>query len=143
MIKSFLRVFFFLTLILLVPLILSGCFPTIGPSDSPQTLESEFLKGSVSEKFPKVPFYPKAEIIESYKSGENFGASAVSKDSLEKVLEFYRQAFVQLGWENSLTRQSTNNYLFEFKNAQLRGSVIVNVASDNKRTAITIAVSPR
>lgn len=123
--------------------VLSGCKLNTNIKGVEKVDDNKFVKGTVLEKFPPVPLYPKAQLIESYSTNDNYGASAVSDEGLDKVVEFYRQSFVKLGWENSLIRQTANNYLFEFKSQQYRGSVTVNLASDNQKTAITITVSPR
>lgn len=137
--SRFLRILF---LVLFLPLVLYGCrVPNITVDQKGG--KNVFVKGAVMERFPPVPLYPKAQIIESYSTDENYGASAISDEELDKVVEFYRQNFVQLGWESSLIRQTVNNYLFEFKSQEYRGSVTVNLASDNKKTAITVTVSPR
>lgn len=133
----------FLIILAFSPLVLSGCIPKANLPDKKSPVVTQFLKGGIVEKFPGVPIYPKAKIIESYSTGTNYGASAYSEDSLDKVVDFYSNAFMQFGWENSVSVQSANYYLFEFKSPQFRGTVIVNLASDNKSTAISIAVSSR
>jgi hypothetical protein len=133
----------YLLILVFSSLILSGCFPKSTFSDKNVSVGTQFAKGGVVPKFPGVPIYPEVKIIESYSSGTNFGASAYSEDSLDKVVDFYSNSFMQLGWENSVNVQSANYYLFEFKSPQFRGTVIVNPAADNKSTAITIAVSSR
>ncbi len=142
MIKYLLK-FFYLSVFFISPLILTGCAPKTNFSDQKVSESSQFLKGGIVEKFPGVPIYPEAKIIESYSSGTNFGASAYTEDSLDKVIDFYSNAFMEFRWENNVTVQSTNNYLFEFKSQEFRGTVIVNPASDNASTAITITASPR
>lgn len=137
--KTLLKLLF---LIVFLPLTLSGCLPT-ATSGEKKLQGSEFLKGAVVKGFPPVPFYPKVQVIESYSSGTSYGVSAVSSDELEKVLDFYKDAFANIGWENSLVRQTANNYLFEFKNEKNKGSVVVNLASDNKNVAITVVVESR
>lgn len=125
-----------------MPLALSGCgVPNIKVEE--QIDKNVFVKGAVMKKFPPVPIYPETEIIESYSSSENYGATSVVDDTLDKVVDFYQKAFVQLGWENSLIRQTESNYILDFKSPQYRGSVTVNTASDNKKTAISVVVSPR
>lgn len=131
--------------VLVIPVILSGCLPAVGPSDGGVEINGKntFAKGAVVANFPPVPIYPEAVVIESYSSNGNFGASFVTKEGIDKVISFYQEAFVSLGWENNLTRQTANNYLFEIRNATKKGSVIINTASDSKSTAITVALSPR
>lgn len=141
--KRFRLRFLYLLIMVFSPLILSGCFPQSSFSDKNVSVATQFAKGGVVPKFPGVPIYPEAKIIESYSSGTNFGTSAYSEDSLDKVVDFYSNAFMQLGWENSVSVKSANYYSFEFKSQQYKGTVIVNPASDNKHTAISIAVSSR
>lgn len=128
--------------VLLMSLVLSGCKVTNITVEQKQEKDS-FVKGAVMERFPPVPIYPESQIIESYSSGENYGATAAVDEELEKVVDFYQKTFISLGWESSLLRQTENNYLFDFRSAQYRGTVTVNTAADNKKTAISVVVSPR
>lgn len=140
--RVFVKCWFFL-IVIFFSLILTGCRLNTNLSGVEKIEKNTFLKGAVVPSFPPVPIYPKAQIIESYSTEENYGASAISDDDLDKVVEFYRQTFVQLSWENSLIRQSANNYLFEFRSQEYRGTVTVNTAADNKKTAISVVVSQR
>lgn len=140
--KVFSKCWFFL-LVIFLSFVLTGCRLNTNLTVVEKIDKNIFVKGAVVSSFPPVPIYPKAQITESYSTEANYGASAISDEDLDKVVEFYRQNFLQLGWENSLIRQSANNYLFEFKSQEYRGSVTVNLASDNKKTAITVTVSPR
>lgn len=142
--KAIFSKIFVVLFVLVAPLVLSGCFPSVSTGGPEIHEKSKFVKGAIVANFPAVPLYPESTIIESYSSANNnFGASAVTKDDIEKVIEFYQKAFGELGWENTLSRQSTNNYLFEIRNAKDKGTVIVNTAADGKSTAITVSVSPR
>lgn len=134
----------YLLVVLASPILLSGCIPGgNGLSVVSSTEKSGFVQGAAVKNFPGIPVYPKSKLIESYTDGTNFGGSAYSSESLQKVVDFYTSAFKQLGWENTITRQTNNNFLIEYKSDKNRGEVIINTASDNKRTAITIIARPR
>lgn len=136
--KLFLSIFVFLAAV-----ILSGCVPSVsGPSGAQKAGKYVFVKGAVASGFPPVPLYPKAQIIESYSGDDNFGLSAYSTDTLDEVVEFYRQSFVQSGWENNLARQGEDSFIFEFKSPDHRGDIIINYTT-NKSTAITITATKR
>lgn len=135
------RKIFFL-LILIVPLVLSACVPSVSPTNKPVDSQ-EFLKGAVVKGFPQVPLIEGAQVLESYSNKGNFGTAFISDESLSKVINFYGDSLKQLGWEASLKKRSETNYIFEIKNATQKGSVIVNTAADGKKTAISIFVSPR
>lgn len=128
--------------LLLVPMVLAACLPTIGPSDT-SVSSNEFIKGSVVKGFPSVPLIPKAKVLESYSNKGNFGASFISDEKLSKVIKFYDESLTKLGWESMLQEQSETNYVYNIKNASQEGSIIVNMAADNKKTAISIFISPR
>jgi len=131
----------FFLFILVVPLVLSACVPTV-PSDKPVNSQ-EFLKGAVVKGFPQTPLVKGAQVLESYSNEGNFGAAFISDESLSEVVNFYSDSLKQLGWEATLKKRSDTNYIFEIKNATQKGSVIVNTAADGKKTAISIFVSPR
>lgn len=128
-------------------IVLSGCIPSAflggSKSDAVQGTAGTFIKGKAVKGFPPLPLYPKAKLLESYGVNNRFGASAVSGDGLSKVVEFYNQGLLQLGWEPKLVKQSETNYLFEVKNSTYEGVIIVNTAADGKKTAITFSVAPR
>ncbi len=127
-------------------LVLSGCLPSafIGSSNSGAVGGAgTYIKGKAVKGFPALPLYPKAKLLESYGANSNYGASAITNDGLSKVLDFYKQSLPQLGWEPKLSQNSETNFVFEIKNSQFQGVVIVNTASDGKKTAITISVAPR
>lgn len=134
-------------LIIGASVVLSGCIPSafIGGSKSNTVAggPGTFVKGKAVKGFPALPLYPKAKLLESYGANSSYGASAVSDDGLSKVLDFYNQSLPALGWEPKLAKQSETNYVYEIKNSQLQGVVIVNTADDDKKTAITISVAPR
>lgn len=131
-----------LLIFLVFPLILSGCFGNLA-SSSKKTPKEDYVSGQVIKDFPPVPLYPKAGVIESYGYKNNFGASFMSGDDLEKVIKFYKEALGTLGWENSLKKRSETNFVFIIKNKNYTGELIVNTAADGKKTAITTYVSPR
>lgn len=129
--------------LLLASVILSGCVPSVsGPSGVQKAGKYVFVKGAVASGFPPIPLYPKAQIIESYSTDNNFGVSAYSTDTLDEVVEFYRQTFIQNGWENNLARQGEDSFIFEFKSPEHRGDIIINNTT-NKSTAITITAAKR
>jgi len=131
-----------LFLVLLISIILSGCVPSIGGGEK-VTNSDEYVKGKVVKGFPGLPAYPKAQVIESFGNEGSYGASFMTGDDLAKVVKFYNDSLSKLGWETKAMKQSETNYVFDVKNAQNAGSVIVNVAADGKKTAITMFVSPR
>ena len=131
-----------LFLILLISMILSGCLPSIGGGGRVVSSD-EFVKGKIVKGFPNLPAYPKALVLESYGNEGSYGANFMTGDDLAKVVKFYNDSLPGLGWETQAKKQSETNYVFDIKNAQVAGSVIVNVAADGKKTAITMFVSPR
>lgn len=129
--------------LIFLPLILSACIPTIGVPDTAQE-KGEFVEGKIAPGFgDNLPIYGKSVVLESYGDSDSFGGSFISQDSIGDVLKFYQKALPELGWETELTSQSETYYIFNIKNQDWRGSVIVNVAADDRKTAITIAVSKR
>ena len=123
-------------------LILSGCFPSIGGGTAPHDVE-EFVKGGIVQGFPlALPYYQNAKIIESYGRSGNYGATFVTDDDLAKVVNFYQDAFEKLGWDVTVSGSGTN-FVFDIKNTTNAGSVIINTASDNRRTTITYSIAPR
>ena len=132
----------FLFLVIFSSIMLSGCVPNIGGGGGAVSSD-EFAKGKVVKGFPNLPAYPKAQVLESYGKEGSYGANFMTGDDLAKVIKFYNGSLPGLGWETQAKKQSETNYVFDIKNAQDAGSVIVNVAADGKNTAITIFVSPR
>ncbi|MBI3283008.1 hypothetical protein HYZ70_02930 [Candidatus Curtissbacteria bacterium] len=122
---------------------LSACVPGLGTrSRVPAT--GEFVKGKVAPGFPEnLPLPEGAETIESYGSSEAFGASFISGQDPARVVNFYSSALPRLGWDSTLNKQSERNYEFAIRDDTYVGVVIVNTASDGKKTAITIAVESR
>lgn len=141
--KIFRRNVYLFFVAVIASLVLSGCRGIPNIKVEQQGEENVFIKGAVMKKFPPVPIYPESQVIESYATGVNYGASAVIDEDLEKVIDYYQKSFNQLGWESSLIRQTENNYVFDFRSQEYRGSVTVNTAADNKKTAISVVVSPR
>ncbi|MBI2327871.1 hypothetical protein HYU92_06145 [Candidatus Curtissbacteria bacterium] len=123
-------------------LTLAGCVPMISSGVRPLGAQ-EFLKGQVVPGFPQLPLYEGAKVIESYGYKGSYGASFVTNSELAKVVKFYNDSLPQLGWETSVKELAPDNYVFEIKNEENIGSVIVNTASDNQKTAITMSVSGR
>lgn len=131
-----------LFIFLVLSIILAGCKANFGTVPE-KSAKREFLKGAVVKDFPGVPLYPKAKILESYGYKNSYGAAFVSGEKLDKVIKFYQQGLGQLGWESTLRRRSDTNFVFSIKNQKYAGELIVNVAADGKRTAITTYLSQR
>ena len=135
-----------LLLIIVFPLILSGCVSGlgIGGGGGGPKADGEFVEGAIVAGFPGVPSYPEATVIESYGSKEgNFGASLITKDKLAKVVNFFGTALPARGWKNSLKQNSDTNYEYEISGNTHKGRVIINTAADGKSTAISISLEPR
>ena len=130
-----------LIFVVVLSLILSGCFG-VGSKKGPKA-DGEFVKGQVVEGFPSVPAYPQAEIIESFGLDGKFGVSSISGDELAKVVNFFGPALSQLGWQNSLKKNSDTNFEYEISNDEFKGRVTINTAADGKSTAISVSVEPR
>ena len=122
--------------------LLAGCIPKLG-GDGGATSQSEFIKGKAISGFPNMPRYPKSQLLESINDKNSFGASFISEENIQKVVDFYSNYLPQTGWESTLVKKTETNYVFEVKNAIYSGEVIVNTASDGKSTAISIFVEPR
>ena len=90
-----------------------------------------------------MPRYPKSQLLESINDNNSYGASFVSEENIQKVVDFYSNSLLQTGWESTLVKKTETNYVFEIKNAAYSGEVIVNTASDGKSTAISVSVEPR
>ncbi len=135
MIKRFLLVF-------VLAIALGGCFPGVGGKTN-SSKGTDFVKGGAVAGFPNLPFYEKAKIIETYGSGGGYGGSAITDDEISKVVEFYNKNLGLAGWEFNLRQKETNHFIFDVNNSQYQGMIIVNVASDGKKTAITLSVSKR
>ncbi|MEX2028441.1 MAG: hypothetical protein WD988_03020 [Candidatus Curtissbacteria bacterium] len=126
--------------ILTVPLVLAGCFPGIGQTNT--VGRDEYIAGAVVPGFPQVPLYPDASVIESYGFEEKYGASIVADDDVARVARFYSDSLPQLLWQTDASG-SGDRFIFNIKNENQEGMIIVNKAADGKTTAITIAISPR
>ena len=120
----------------------TGCIPRLG-GDGGVTSQSEFIKGKAISGFPNMPRYPKSQLLESINDKNSFGASFISEENIQKVVDFYSNYLPQTGWESTLVKKTETNYVFEIKNATYSGEVIVNVASDGQSTAISVFVEPR
>ena len=131
-----------LLIFLTLSIILAGCTANFGAS-SQKSVKREFLKGAVVKGFPALPLYPKSKVLESYGYKNSYGAAFVSGDKLDKVIKFYQQGFGVLGWESVLRKKSDTNFVFAIQNKEYSGELIVNVAADGKKTAITTYVSKR
>lgn len=140
--KNTLYKFLMLILIILIPTILAGCLPKVAQKGTAAEQSGEFIKGAIARNFPSIPAYPKMIIVESYGGEDNWGASFLASDNLDKVVKFYEKSLAQSGWDSNL-RKRGQTYVFEIKNEKTRGEVIVNKASDNKKTAITVWAQPR
>lgn len=126
-----------------ISLILSACIPALTSSQSGPK-EGEFVKGRLARGFGgNVPLYKEAVVIESFAAESSYGGSFVTDDDLPRVYKYYQEVLPQLGWESQAREQAENNYIFEIKNSEYRGEIIVNVAGDGEKTAIGIAVSAR
>ena len=122
--------------------LLTGCIPKLG-GDGGATSQSEFIKGKAISGFPNMPRYPKSQLLESINDNNSFGASFISEENFQKVVDFYSSSLPATGWESTLVKKTETNYVFEIKNATYSGEVIVNTASDGKSTAISVFVEPR
>lgn len=131
-----------LVVLLISTLSLAGCVPPIRQLASGLSADG-FNKGKIVSGFPPLPLYEKSEVLESYGFNGRYGASFIADDKLEKVVKFYNDSLNVLGWETVLKKQSETNFVFEIKNAQNKGEVIVNRAGDGKKTAITMSVESR
>lgn len=129
--------------ILVVSMVLSGCSLSLKSSDETGGTGGEFLKGKVVAGFPAVPAYPKSSVLESYGLKDHWGVSSISDDSLEEVIKFYSASLKSSGWDYTVRQVSETNVVFDVKNAQSQGVVIVNTAADGKKTAITVSIEPR
>lgn len=141
--KSYFFRFSKLAILVLIPVVLAGCVGGIGVGNSGSNPQGEFVQGGVVKGFPPLPVYPKAQIGETYGDGMVFGASLVTGDKPAKVLDFYNKALVQDGWETNLSQPAETNYQFLIKNAAYQGKIIVNVATDGRKTAITVSLAKR
>src|SRR3990167_4031503 len=129
-------------IVLLSSFLLAGCIPKIS-NDGTVDSQSEFIEGKAVSGFPNMPRYPKSQLLESINDKNSFGASFIVEENIQKVVDFYNSSLTATGWESTLVKNSQTNYAFEVRNADFSGKVIVNTASDNKSTAISVFVEPR
>ncbi|OGD88808.1 hypothetical protein A3I53_01715 [Candidatus Curtissbacteria bacterium RIFCSPLOWO2_02_FULL_40_13b] len=129
-------------LIAISSLILSACIPRLS-SNGGSTDSGEYAKGKVVAGFPGLPRYPKSQVIETIGQKGSYGGTFVVDKDILKVVKFYNESLPKLGWEVKVRQQSQYNYLFEIKNSNLYGTVIVNTAADGETVAISMAASPR
>ena len=131
-----------LVAIFAVSMALSSCALSLKSSDEAGT-GGEFLKGKVVAGFPAIPAYPKSSVLESYGFKDYWGLSSISDDSLEEVIKSYSASLKTAGWDYTVRQVSETHVVFDVKNAQSQGVVIVNTAADSKKTAITVSIEPR
>ena len=129
-------------IVILSSFLLAGCIPKLS-NDGTVVSQSEFIKGKAVSGFPNMPRYPKSQLLESINDNNFYGASFISEENIQKVVDFYSNFLPQTGWESTFVKKTETNYVFEVKNADYSGEVIVNTASDNKSTAISVFVEPR
>ena len=120
----------------------TGCIPKLG-NDGTVVSQSEFIEGKAVSGFPNMPRYPKAQLLESIGDNGSFGASFIVEEDLQKVIDFYNESLPQFGWEVTGIEKTDSRNVFEVRNAQFNGEVIINTASDSKSTAISVFVEPR
>jgi len=120
----------------------TGCIPKLG-NDGTVVSQSEFIEGKAVSGFPNMPRYPKAQLLESIDDKGSFGASFIVDEELQKVVDFYFGSLPQFGWEVTNIKKADSRNVFEVRNAQYSGEVVINVASDSKSTAISVFVEPR
>ena len=122
--------------------LLAGCIPKLS-NDGTVVSQSEFIKDKAVSGFPNIPRYPKSQLLESINDKNSYGASFISEENIQKVVDFYTNSLPQTGWESTFVKKTETNYVFEIRNATYSGEVIVNTASDGKSTAISVFVEPR
>jgi len=122
--------------------LVSGCIPNLQTDDA-EVSQSQFIKGKAVAGFPDMPRYPKAQLLESIDDKGSFGASFIVDEELQKVVDFYFGSLPQFGWEVTDIKKTDSRNVFEVRNAQYSGEVIINTASDSKSTAISVFVEPR
>ena len=120
----------------------TGCIPKLG-NDGTVVSQSEFIEGKAVSGFPNIPRYPKSQLLESINDNNSYGVSFISEENIQKVVDFYSSSLTATGWESTFVKKTETNYVFEIKNADFSGEVIVNTASDDKSTAISVFVEPR
>ncbi|MCR4324289.1 MAG: hypothetical protein NUV69_01230 [Candidatus Curtissbacteria bacterium] len=132
----------YLIVFIISPLVLSGCLPKIGGGEKKAEAD-QFVQGSVVPSFPQtVPLYKDAKTVESFESMDSWGASFVTEEDLNKVVEFYGTSLPALGWEADL-KKNASYFTYNIKNEQYVGTIVINKASDGKRTAILASLTTR
>lgn len=129
--------------LLIFSFVLAGCLPNFGTGGAKKE-ESPYKKGVLADEFPKLPFYENSKVVESVAFDKKYwGATYQTEDELAKVVEFFNASFKGLGWDFSQKKVSDTNYVFDIKNKDQQGIVVINTASDGKNTAITFSIEPR
>lgn len=128
--------------LIILSVFLTGCVPNFGSNAGTREGQEEYVKGAFVPGFPNLPYYENSTVIESYGRDSNHGATLVTGDDLPKVVNFYQDALEKLEWDATVSGAGTN-FTFDIKNVKHIGTVIINTAADNRRTVITISVSPR
>lgn len=131
--------------VLVFAVALSGCIPSVITNSEKEAAKNEFTKGGAPLNFPPLPFYTGAKVLEGYGSNSTsgWGLSAITTDELEKVVKFFNENLTIAGWEYNTIHKDVATYVFEVKNSQYEGEIIVNTAADSKKTGITYSVSKR
>lgn len=132
-----------IVIVVVLSFFLSGCLPSLKIGGGQGVGDNEFVKEKVAGGFPNLPLYPEAKAVESITREGTLGAAFVSDDDLAKVTNFYNSSLGTLGWEFNVKQVSDKNFIFEIKNDQHTGAIIVNTAADGKKTAITYNIDPR
>jgi hypothetical protein len=136
-------IFKFLTIIFL-SIVLSACLPSVGNSGGGSKKGAdEYSKGGVVKGFPNIPYFDKSKVVESYGFEGKFGASMTTEEQLDKVIDFYNKSLNVAGWDFTFSKKSETNYVFDIKNSENEGFLIINTTADGEKTGITIAVEPR
>src|SRR3989338_4172052 len=112
-------------IVILSSFLLAGCIPKLS-NDGTVVSQSEFIKGKAVSGFPIMPRYPKSQLLESINDNNSYGASFISEENFQKVVDFYSSSLPATGWESTLVKKSQTNYAFEVRNADFSGEVIVN-----------------
>src|SRR3989344_4920511 len=92
--------------------LLAGCIPKLS-NDGTVVSQSEFIKGKAVSRFPNIPRYPKSQLLESINDKNSYGASFISEENIQKVVDFYNSSLTATGWESTLVKNSQTNYAFE------------------------------
>lgn len=131
-----------LIIVFIFSFLVSGCIPRLQTDDN-QVSQGQFIKGKAVSGFPDMPRYPEAQLLESIDDKGSFGASFIVDEDIQKVIDFYNQSLPQFGWEVTNLKKTDSQNVFEVRNAEYNGELIINTASDSKSTAISVFVEPR